>query len=536
MNILVLNGSPRGDKSNTMRLTNSFLEGMGEVNSINTEILPVYKMNIKPCIGCFNCWNKTPGKCCISDDMASVIDKILASDIIIWSFPLYYYGLPSALKALMDRQLPMSLPNMSEDSETGSHPNRYDLSGKRWLLMSTCGFYTAKGNYDSVFLQFDHYLGKGNYEAITCGQGELFGVPELKERTDEYLSLVKAAGSEFASGNITQETKQDLSQLLLPREMFEQSANASWGLDDDYRGNTEPNSDSSLAFTKQMAALYNSESWSGKDRVLEMHYSDVNKTYQILLTQNGSKVLTDNFLTYTTKIQTPLSLWMSIAKGEVDGQKSLMEQKYRVEGDIQLMIRWNDFFGVPKKAKIPEKKSLMLLMLLPWFPIWFFMAVSPALGGGLGIIASAAISFLSFRYRTTIYQCISGFMVSIIGILALIGIPTSILVPGSYLLFGLMWSITIFLKTPLTASYSKNNYGGDKALDNPLFLRTNRILTACWGALYLITPIWTYFLLMAKEPFILVILNTITPILLGLFTKWFQNWYPSYFARGKISL
>ena len=80
MNVLVLNGSPRGEKSNTMRLTNAFLNGMAEAITITKEILPVYKMNIKPCTGCFGCWNKTPGKCCISDDMTSVIDKILAAD------------------------------------------------------------------------------------------------------------------------------------------------------------------------------------------------------------------------------------------------------------------------------------------------------------------------------------------------------------------------------------------------------------------------------------------------------------------------
>lgn len=530
MNILVLNGSPKGEKSNTMKLTNAFLEGMADILSINKEILSVYKMDIKPCTGCFNCWNKTPGECCIPDDMKSVIDKILASDIIIWSFPLYYYGLPSKLKALMDRQLPMSLPYMLETSDTGAHPPRYDLSGKRWLLLSTCGFYTSQGNYDSVFLQFDHYLGKGNYESITCGQGELFRVPELKSRTDEYLSLVKEAGSEFASGNITPETKKALCQLLLPREMFEQAANESWELNDNNKDQAESSMDSSLSFTKQMASLYNPRSWSGKDRVLEMYYSDVDKTYQILLTQSGSKVLTENFLTYTTRIQTPLSLWRSIAKGETDGQKALMEQKYRVAGDFQLMIHWDDFFGVPTRPKSPEKKSLMLLMLLPWFPIWFFMAANPTLGSVLGILAGVGIPFLSFHYKLTIYECLSGLLVSIISILAMTGMTMTILVPGSYLLFGLMWSITVFLKIPLTASYSKNEYGGDKALDNPLFIRTNRILTACWGALYLVTPIWTYLLLIAKEPLFLVTINTIMPALLGLFTKWFQTWYPSYFA------
>ncbi len=537
MNVLVLNGSPRGEKSNTMKLTSAFLEGLAETLPINQEILTVSKMNIKPCIGCFHCWKKTPGKCCISDDMASVIDKILASDMIIWSFPLYYYGLPSHLKALMDRQLPMSLPFMEKGEnapESGSHPPRYDMSEKRWVIISTCGFYTPKGNYDSVFLQFDHYLGKGNYEAILSGEGELFQVPELKSRTDEYLAQVKVAGSEYASGTITPKTKLALEELLYPREVFEQMADASWELENI---GTEPpgkSKDSSLSFTKQMAALYNSSSWDGKDRVLEMCYTDVNKTYQILLTKNGHKVLTEDFQTYTTKIETPLSLWMDISKGKADGQNALMEQKYRVEGDFQLMAHWDDFFGVHAKPSTPEKKSLMLLMLLPWFPVWFFMAVNPVLGGTLGIAISVALPFFSLKYKTTIYECISGFLVSMTALLALQGAPVVILVPLSYLLFGLMWSISLFQRIPLTANYSMNNYGGEKALSNPLFVKTNRILTACWGALYIVTPIWTYYLISASQPLLLTVVNFLFPALLGLFTKWFQKWYPSYFARRKL--
>lgn len=536
MNVLVLNGSPRGEKSNTMKLTGAFLDGIREVLPINQEVLTVSKMNIKSCIGCFHCWSKTPGKCCISDDMASVIDKILASDLIIWSFPLYYFGLPSHLKALMDRQLPMLLPFMAKGeniAESGSHPPRYDLSKKRWVLISTCGFYTTKGNYDSVFLQFDHHLGKGNYEFIASGEGELFQVPELKNRTEEYLTHVKTAGSEFASGAISPKTKLALEELLYPRGVFEQMADASWGLE--YSGPVPSGkaADSSFSFTKQMAALYNSSSWDGKDRVLEMCYTDVNKTYQILLTKNGHKVLTEDFLPYTTKIETPLALWMSIAKGDADGQNALMEQKYRVEGDFQLMIRWDDYFGARTKPTSSEKKSLMLLMLLPWFPIWFFMALNPDLGGVLGIGISALLPFLSIKYKTTIYEYISGFLVTIIGILALQGVSVHILVPASYLLFGLMWSTTVFLNIPLTASYSMNNYGGEKALHNPLFIKTNRILTACWGVLYIMTPVWTYFLLSTSQTLYLTAANTLLPALLGLFTGWFQKWYPSCFARRK---
>lgn len=110
----------------------------------------------------------------IHDDQQGVIDKILWADVVVWSFPLYYFGLPGSLKTLIDRQLPMSLPFMSTETESGGHPSRYDMSGKRTVVISTCGFYTAKGNYDCVTSLYDRLCGKGSYTALFCGQGEHF--------------------------------------------------------------------------------------------------------------------------------------------------------------------------------------------------------------------------------------------------------------------------------------------------------------------------------------------------------------------------
>ena len=88
----------------------------------------------------------------IKDDMQEVLDKLLWADITIWSFPLYYFSVPGKLKTLMDRQLPMVLPFMERSAESGSHPTRYDMSSKRNVLISTCGFYTTEGNYDAATL------------------------------------------------------------------------------------------------------------------------------------------------------------------------------------------------------------------------------------------------------------------------------------------------------------------------------------------------------------------------------------------------
>lgn len=100
MKILAINGSPKGKRSNTWRLTSAFLEGIAvkeeSSGSSPTEIetLNISSLNLKPCLGCFSCWSKTPGECCIRDDMQGVINKILWADVVVWSFPLYYFGLP----------------------------------------------------------------------------------------------------------------------------------------------------------------------------------------------------------------------------------------------------------------------------------------------------------------------------------------------------------------------------------------------------------------------------------------------------------
>lgn len=275
MNILVINGSPKGKRSNSLRLTNAFIEGyIGKREDVTVDEIDLASMKINPCKGCFACWQKTPGVCVIKDDMASIIQKEIEADLIIWSFPLYYFNVPGLLKNMIDRQLPMNLPFMSTREDgygSGSHDSRYDLKHTKHVLISTCGFYSAEGNYDSVRSMFDHFLGKGNYTTIFCGQGELFRVKELSERTNQYLDIVKRAGKECGAGHISEVTENALHTLLYSREVFEQMADASWGIDK----KTGEKEAEDLVFTKQMAALYNPAAYDGKDKVLEMRYTDL---------------------------------------------------------------------------------------------------------------------------------------------------------------------------------------------------------------------------------------------------------------------
>lgn len=112
MNILIINGSPRGKNSNTWQITQAFVEGLSSAcNAVppQIEFADLNRMDVRPCRGCFSCWRVTPGTCVIKDDMAWILEKTLWADIVIWSFPLYYFYVPGPVKTMIDRRLPLTL-------------------------------------------------------------------------------------------------------------------------------------------------------------------------------------------------------------------------------------------------------------------------------------------------------------------------------------------------------------------------------------------------------------------------------------------
>lgn len=257
---------------------------------------------------------------------------------------------------------------------------------------------------------------------------------------------------------------------------------------------------------------------------------------------------------FTTRINTPLSVWRSIASGEIAGDEALMQHLYSVEGDFDFMMHWDDYFGAASGpdvgetdagesgavadggpavgAKANKPKTNMLLLLTPWIVFWIAAAIDGFWGSLVSIGVCVLLPVLMRRTKATAYDQVSALLVSACSIALLVGASPALVIPASYLLFGLMWTVSCFLKVPLTAHYSKNSYNGEAALRNPIFIRTNRILTAAWGVLYLITPIWTCFIMQTDAASFVGAINSILPALMGVFTAWFQKWYPPHIARG----
>lgn len=225
MKILVLNGSPKA-KSDTMRMTRSFLDGIMAKADCEITIVDVIKKNIKPCIGCFGCWKNGDGKCVQKDDQNEILNEILESDVILWSFPLYCYSVPSHLKAVMDRLIPLCRLNMREENGRISHEMLFDLSKKKYIVFSGSGFPDWEGNFEGLRLQMNNNF--GHPLMVFVPETPLLNMPEAEPVADLLLEKFRLAGEEYyLTGTLSDETVRALETPMIPKETYLAQTNAS---------------------------------------------------------------------------------------------------------------------------------------------------------------------------------------------------------------------------------------------------------------------------------------------------------------------
>ncbi|QSX05723.1 flavodoxin family protein [Sedimentibacter sp. zth1] len=241
--ILILNGSPKGKNGNTAKLIDQFMRGYQMIKSnSHIDYVELYKKNIKNCIGCFNCWSKTPGKCIHQDDMDTLLQQYEDADLVIWATPLYHYGMTSILKTFVERTLPVNKPYIIKNEGKFTHPQRCEISRKKNILISNCGF-PEHHNFDVMTQSFKKITNDCIDESILCIMGELLSVEQLDGRIQWYMDVLKKAGEEYAqNGQFNLDTRNILHQPLVPVEDFIEIANLSW----EAEGETPPSLDEAM--------------------------------------------------------------------------------------------------------------------------------------------------------------------------------------------------------------------------------------------------------------------------------------------------
>ena len=100
MRIVALNGSPRGEESQTLQLMLAILEGAQQAGA-DTEWFDVCKLNIHYCISCDVC-HRT-GACVHEDDFERLRDKMMEAEAIVFSSPNYFRSVTAQMKTAIDR-------------------------------------------------------------------------------------------------------------------------------------------------------------------------------------------------------------------------------------------------------------------------------------------------------------------------------------------------------------------------------------------------------------------------------------------------
>jgi len=99
MKILVLTGSPR-ENGNSSILADNFMRGVKEAGH---EVIrfDAASSDVHPCIACNSCG--MDGPCVFQDDFETVREHIIPADLVVFATPMYYFGISTQLKAVIDR-------------------------------------------------------------------------------------------------------------------------------------------------------------------------------------------------------------------------------------------------------------------------------------------------------------------------------------------------------------------------------------------------------------------------------------------------
>lgn len=102
MKITIFQGSPR-KKSNTAQVTAWMQEEMTTLGH-EVETVAVAGKDIHGCLACAKC-KQTPGApgCVQKDDVSGMLEAMVASDLVVFASPLYFWGVSAQLKAVIDR-------------------------------------------------------------------------------------------------------------------------------------------------------------------------------------------------------------------------------------------------------------------------------------------------------------------------------------------------------------------------------------------------------------------------------------------------
>ena len=360
MRVLALNSSPRnGGESKTELMLNSLVEGMRAAGA-EVEVVDLHDKTINNCAGCFSCWTRTPGNCIHKDDMTrELFPKWLASDLVVYASPLYHFTVNAEMKTFIERTLPVLEPFLLRHNGRTSHPFR--KKAPKIAILSVAGL-PDDAVFDPLSSWANYIYDEHNSDTKTLvaeiyrPMAEVLTIPYFKEKAADILDATNQAGREIvASMQVSDETLERVKQPIVENPAtFLEFGNLMWktciaeGITPREFGQKGliPRPDTIDSYIDLMRLGFNPAAAKGLNARIQFNFTGdcrgscfLEIAEETLNAQKG-KVNQPDLI-----VNSPFEIWMDIIIGKAEGQQLFLDQKYTVEGDLELLMQMQQLFG-----------------------------------------------------------------------------------------------------------------------------------------------------------------------------------------------
>ena len=159
MKVLLLQGGAR-KKGNTAKVLD-WVEEELKSNGHGVETVYLHSKNLKGCMGCKKCKETTDTVGCVQkDDVLEILEKMTGAEAVVFSSPLYFWGVNAQLKTVIDRTY-----SLYTNANLPDHKSL--VEGQRQALLVT-GASSWDNNAEGAFTAFGRM--QKYHKAIHAGE------------------------------------------------------------------------------------------------------------------------------------------------------------------------------------------------------------------------------------------------------------------------------------------------------------------------------------------------------------------------------
>jgi putative NADPH-quinone reductase len=356
MKLLALLGYPR-QGGHTARLAELFLQGAAAAGA-EIRRADLSALDVRPCLGCYACWTRTPGRCIQQDAMAALLELFLDADLVFIASPVYAFSVSACVKHFMERTLPLLSPG-AEIGEGGVDLNRWRYPGRgprRMAALLVAGKKEARivrptADMLALFAQEMRMRCAG---VLIRPESCALRFPQAKPlRTKALLTGVERAGAEFTRRErIPQSLLDDVSTpLLADLPHFVRYSRVFWEHalaqgDEGEAAGTAAGSDVRILI-REMVRNASEAALRGVSATLQFEFPDAGLTYALEIRDGACTLDERTAAAPDLRVRCPAAVWAAVVRRTLVGAQLLKHPDLHVEGDLRLFRQLPRYFPPP---------------------------------------------------------------------------------------------------------------------------------------------------------------------------------------------